>query len=330
VPAKRRIARALPEVSARPVPKPVVAKAAPKRAAKPAVKVAKAAPKPAVPRVVSEAPAPEIQTVSEAPQSLTSPDSETVVETTAQAPAPIVLKMRGEQVLEASPRPAPKPAVKRAMVARAEETRPAAKPVAPVAPEATAPQTGNPAPQPAHITASPRPTAPAVRAARSARPTRPTTKVARATQPIIDLRPEIIRELPADRVQDGHIRHAIRPGETVADLAHRYGVPVRRLLAENHLGRRADLRIGHDVRIPAPFRVAFNDETVQFDVAPRIENGVTLAALRQVYEQAGGRLTWNPARREVRATDASANIILRVGSREALVNGRRLMLAAPK
>jgi hypothetical protein len=141
--------------------------------------------------------------------------------------------------------------------------------------------------------------------------------------------PSVIRELPADRVEGGAIRHAVRPGESVASIARAYGVPAKRLLAANSLGRRAAPRIGDMLAIPTPVRIALNDAPIPFDVAPRIRDGMTLAAFRQVYEQAGGRVSWDATRREVRATGGGANVIVHIGSAHALVNGHKVRLDAP-
>lgn len=101
------------------------------------------------------------------------------------------------------------------------------------------------------------------------------------------------------------------------------------LTAANNISRRNPPRIGRILDVPTPVRIALNDVPVQFDSAPQVRNGATLAAFRQVYEQAGGRVKWNAARREVRATGGGATIVVHIGSREVLVNGHKQMLDAP-
>lgn len=254
-----------------------------------------------------------------------------------RAEAPIVLRMKGDQVLPNPPAAPEKARIARAEAAPAKPAPAAAKPSAAPAPAglkpatpaiAAVPEIENPAPRPQHLAAAPKPTATAVRAMKPARSAAAPKRVARVESPAVP-RPAIIPELPADTVQNGRIRHAVRPGETPRQIARAYGVPVKKLIAANNIGKRSPARIGQVLEVPAPVRIALNDTPVQFDVAPRIQNGMTLAALRQVYEQAGGKVTWNAARREVRATGAGANIVVHIGSREAIVNGHKITLDAP-
>lgn len=232
-----------------------------------------------------------------------------------QAPVPdVVLKMKGDKVLEASPAKTVSPKrLGSASAAKAKKTLVAkASPV----------EMGNPAPAPAHISRAASPTAAVVRVHANPAP----LKVVAAPAPKHSLKPVIVPELPQDRVHNGRIIHAVRPGDTPAQVARIYGVPVKRLLAANHLGRRGEFRIGEKVAIPSPVRIAFNDEPVQFDVAPRIDNGVTTAGLRGICEAAGGQVEWNAKTREVRVTSNGTDIVLRIGSRFATVNGQRIAL----
>ncbi|HEY3413333.1 MAG TPA: Ig-like domain-containing protein [Armatimonadota bacterium] len=234
----------------------------------------------------------------------------------AKAPEPVfVLKMQGDTVTEASPAPAPaapqkvtaKPAPKarKTLVAR----------VSPV-------EMGNPVPHPAHIAHSARPTAPVVRVHSNPAPIKAIAAPAHKQA----LKPVIVPELPPDRVHNGRIVHAVRPGDTPAHVARTYGVTVKRLLAANLRARQWQFRIGQTVTIPSPVRIAFNDEPVQFDVAPRIISGITTAGLRGICEAAGGKVEWNAKTHEVRVVSGETDIVLRIGSRFARVNGERVAL----
>jgi hypothetical protein len=249
------------------------------------------------------------------------------VEAPVPVPEPIVLRMEGDRVM---PNP---PAPKKVLIAKA-DTAPRAAPAV---------EDSNPAPRPHTLAALPQPTAKAVHVAKALTHAAPVPKPsaqahrparvaalpsAEVRRPAPAPRPTLIPELPADAVRNGRIHHAVRPGESVKTIAHAYGVSVKRLMAANGLGRRAAPRIGQVLQVPTAVRIALNDAPVQFDVAPRIQDGMTLAAIRQIYEQAGGRVTWDALRREVRATGGAANIIVRIGSNEAFVNGRKVQMDA--
>jgi hypothetical protein len=246
---------------------------------------------------------------------------------------PIVLRMDGETVLPNPPSQTPAPKVRMARAdistppAGAEGVRPASV-SARLAAATPLPAVSNHAPRPAHLKDALQPTAKAVHVPKAAH-VAAAAPAHRSTAISASPRPAVIRELPADRVDGGAIHHAVRPGESVASIARAYGVPVKRLLAANSLGRRSAPRIGVVLEVPTPVRIALNDAPIPFDVAPQIRDGMTLAAFRQVYEQAGGRVSWDASRREVRATGGGANVIVHIGSAEALVNGRRVRLDAP-
>jgi hypothetical protein len=288
-----------------PVPEPVVNAPEPKIAAvEPAPKpVAKALPKTAVPRQVSKAVAPRPALKLDSAHSATKLAAAKLQPASVEEAAPVyVLKMKGDKVLEQSP------VVKSAKV-RVAKALPA--------------ETGNLSPLPKHIAAMPRTTAAVVKAHSNPAP----LKVAVAAKPVHrDLTPVIVPRLPSDRVNNGRILHAVRPGETPERVAHSYGVPVKRLLASNQLGRKARFTVGQMVAVPSPVRLAFNDSPIQFDVAPRIQNGVTTAALRQICEAAGGQVDWNARTKEVRVSADGAEIVLRIGSKFATVNGERVSL----
>lgn len=353
-PSKARPAAVKPAVTSIAKPRPVAkAAVAPKHkdlvAALPQVPVQdvlEAAPAPSDIQVVEsaairelpvEAPAPEVPFVDVAPAPVVKPVATTSVshpapkpvamkhaaksveakpapKVTAEEPkvAPVdespvyVLKMRGDKVLEQSPAAKPMVQTHKTLVAKA----------LPV-------EGGNPVSLPKHIASLPRTTAPIVKAHSNPAP----LKVAAAPVRIKhDLKPVIVPTLPSDRVKGGRIIHAVRPGETPERVARAYGVPVKRLLASNHLGRRGQFALGETIAVPSPVRIALNDLPIQFDVAPRIQNGVTTAALRQICEAAGGQVDWDAKTKEVRATSGATEIVLRIGSRFATVNGQRVAL----
>ncbi|MBE3562804.1 MAG: copper amine oxidase N-terminal domain-containing protein [Hydrogenibacillus schlegelii] len=76
-------------------------------------------------------------------------------------------------------------------------------------------------------------------------------------------------------------------------------------------------------------RVYVNGELLAFDVAPRVENGRTLAPIRAIAEALGLTVTWNEQTREVTLANGEKTITLQVGNPTARVDGQAVALDAP-
>ena len=111
---------------------------------------------------------------------------------------------------------------------------------------------------------------------------------------------------------------------------------------------RAEMRFAHDVVKPAlrmhPLRVhfpsslgsllrsvgqtsvLFNHKTVKMDRPISAQGNVVFGPLRQIFEQGGGTLTWQSRTGTVRAKNATRDIVLTIGNRQALVNAKTVVL----
>lgn len=118
--------------------------------------------------------------------------------------------------------------------------------------------------------------------------------------------------LPKDR------SYKVRSGESLAEIAKRHGVTVKSLQIAN--GLTGSARSGSIIKVPGTFDIVMNDQRVAFDVSPRIENGLPIAPFRQIFEHAGGVVVWYADTQEVRGSSDKAEIMLKIGSKEALVN----------
>jgi len=76
------------------------------------------------------------------------------------------------------------------------------------------------------------------------------------------------------------------------------------------------------------FDVAFNNTIINFDVAPRVENGLPLAPFRAIFEHAGGTVKWNNEVKLLRAFDSQHDIEIKIGSKEAKVNNVPMSMEA--
>ena len=85
------------------------------------------------------------------------------------------------------------------------------------------------------------------------------------------------------------------------------------------------------LRAPAgmkTFEVSFENAFVQFDVAPRVENGLPLAPFRAIFEKSGGEVTWFNETKKLRATDMDRLIEISIGDKQAKVNNLPVSLEA--
>ncbi len=119
--------------------------------------------------------------------------------------------------------------------------------------------------------------------------------------------------LPEDR------SYRVRRGDTITAVAKRFRVTGKSIMVANGLIGKAP-RVGSIIHVPGTFDVVLNNKQVDFDVSPRVENGMALAPFRQIMEHAGGVVVWYGDRREIRAQNDTADVKLHIGSREAMVN----------
>ncbi len=84
-------------------------------------------------------------------------------------------------------------------------------------------------------------------------------------------------------------------------------------------------------RLPATIthcEVLLDARPVVFDVAPRVQNGIPLIAVRQVFEQAGGKLSWDNQRKVATIELAGKQLVLDVRANRAVLNGEAVPLDA--
>lgn len=81
-------------------------------------------------------------------------------------------------------------------------------------------------------------------------------------------------------------------------------------------------KIAKGQRVPniGSFAVLMNGAPVNFDVQPRVEQGVPLTPFRHLMESAGGEVTWENATKTVDARTPGRQIFVRIGDRIARIN----------
>ena len=78
-----------------------------------------------------------------------------------------------------------------------------------------------------------------------------------------------------------------------------------------------------------PIELVINGKTVQSQVAPIKENGVTLVPLRVVSEQLDATVKYNQATKQITVNKEERNIVLTIGQKAVSVNGKTTSLQVP-
>lgn len=191
------------------------------------------------------------------------------------------------------------------------DARPSAPPVVQQTPPATSPA---PAKSPPRLSALPKPEA------LPAPP--PAMEGGRLTLPVYVARP----------VPDSPSRsrsHMVKRGESLQQIARRYRVTPRSILVASGLESPSALRPGRRLTIPGTFDIVVDNRRIEFDVNPRVENGLPIAPFRQIFEQTGGVVVYYPGDRSVKAARPDREVRLKIGSPEAWVNGAVVLMERP-
>jgi hypothetical protein len=109
--------------------------------------------------------------------------------------------------------------------------------------------------------------------------------------------------------------------------------PVKAAVAANNAVKAAGpVAITKGMKLPntANLLVSFNKSMVDFDVNPRVENGIPLAPIRHLLEKAGGEVKWKAFEKLVEAKAEGREIFIWIGNKDAKVNGNKVeMEVAP-
>jgi len=89
------------------------------------------------------------------------------------------------------------------------------------------------------------------------------------------------------------------------------------------------LKAGKELFIPPSVQVVFDNQRINFDVLPRVQNGKPIMPFRQIFEHTGGILYWYATAKTVRAINDSREIEIQIGSTRTLVNNEPIDLEMP-
>jgi hypothetical protein len=82
------------------------------------------------------------------------------------------------------------------------------------------------------------------------------------------------------------------------------------------------IRVTHGSKLPhvGAYSILMDSKVVNFDVAPRVQNGVPLTPFRHLFEQSGGKVGWEHASKTVLANGHGREIYIKIGNKLAKVN----------
>jgi hypothetical protein len=88
------------------------------------------------------------------------------------------------------------------------------------------------------------------------------------------------------------------------------------------------VRITKGQRLPnlTSFAVVLNSQFVDFDVNPRVDDGVPMTPFRHLLEKAGGTVNWENDSKTVKAKAEGKDILLQIGDRNAKINSLSVSL----
>jgi hypothetical protein len=81
--------------------------------------------------------------------------------------------------------------------------------------------------------------------------------------------------------------------------------------------------------IPSYIKVDIDGRSLESDTPPIIRNGRTMVPLRPICEALGMTVDWNDATKTIKCTSEESTIILKLGSKEAVANGKAIKLDEP-
>jgi len=122
------------------------------------------------------------------------------------------------------------------------------------------------------------------------------------------------------------VTYVAQRNETLEAVARRFNLPIGVLAANNKLKANARLTKGTTVKLPQALTLSYEGKPVTADVAPMLVDSTAVAAFRFLFEKQGGTVTWDAAAQQVKARNVSHEITLTIGSKEAVVNQKAVMM----
>ena len=120
--------------------------------------------------------------------------------------------------------------------------------------------------------------------------------------------------------------HNAKAGETMDEIAARYGVSKQLLMAVNPEADARVLASGTKLRLPRLLQVRYAGKPVAADVSSMMVGSTGVTPFRFLFEKQGGTMTWDGANQRVLARTADQEVTVTIGSKEAVVNRRQVTM----
>jgi LysM repeat protein len=136
------------------------------------------------------------------------------------------------------------------------------------------------------------------------------------------------QQVRSPKLQPLHgFRYTAIAGDTLQNLAERFGVEPEVLAAANGLSVHAPLRVGQQIWVPAPsVKVWVDDRLVKSETPAFLRDGMVIGPFRAIVEASGGVVDWDNTHKQAIATLGSLRLLATIGRKELTVNGERLVL----
>lgn len=83
---------------------------------------------------------------------------------------------------------------------------------------------------------------------------------------------------------------------------------------------------GTRIEKAGPYAISLGGKKVEFDVAPRVENGIPLTPFRHLFQAAGGEVDWDHFNKICAAKGIGNEVVIKIGDLYATVNGKTYQL----
>jgi LysM repeat protein len=120
--------------------------------------------------------------------------------------------------------------------------------------------------------------------------------------------------------------HVVRRGENLSEIARAYGVLPSAIVAANVLRNPRHVEVGQKLQIPKEYTTELNGKRINSDVMSFATQVGPVAPFRPIMEGVGADVKWKADSRTVTSQTRNKSIQFRIGEREALINGDRLMM----
>jgi hypothetical protein len=119
---------------------------------------------------------------------------------------------------------------------------------------------------------------------------------------------------------------AVKAGPAPAKATPAKAAPVKAAPAKANPGGKVAVKNGTRLEAAGPYAVSLGGNKVNFDVQPRVENGVPLTPFRHLFEAAGGEVDWDKFAKICSAKGLGKEVVIKIGDLYATVNGDKHQL----